>query len=147
MSAMRMRVNTTFALAATALLVGAAGCNNSGATTAATTTSTVTRTTDTFAGTVQIGGSDVHSFPVAATGLVDVTLTAAAPPSTIVMGISLGTTADGQCSALAGASVKTSAGTSPQLSGMVSPATLCVDVHDVGNQSAPVTYTVTVTHP
>jgi hypothetical protein len=30
---------------------------------------------------------------------------------------------------------------------MASPGTLCVDVYDVGNQSAPVSYTVTVTHP
>lgn len=139
-------MNARFALAAIALLVGAAGCNNN-STTAATTTSTVTRTTDTFTGTVPIGGSDFHSFPVTVTGLIDVTLTAAAPPSAIVMGVSIGTPADGKCTALAGALAKASAGASAQLSGMASPGTLCVDVHDVGNQSAPVSYTVTVTHP
>jgi hypothetical protein len=139
-------MNTRFALAAIALLVGAAGCNNN-STTAATTTSTVTRTTDTFSGTVPIGGSDFHSFPVAVTGLIDVTLTAAAPPSAIVMGVSIGTPADGKCTALAGGLAKASAGASAQLFGLASPGTLCVDVHDVGNQSAPVSYTVTVTHP
>lgn len=142
-----MPLNTRFALSAVALLVGAAGCNNNSTTTAATATSTVTRTTDTFTGTVPISGSDFHSFPVAVTGMIDVTLTAAAPPSAIVMGVSIGTPADGKCTALAGASAKASAGASAQLSGIASPGTLCVDLHDVGNQSAPVSYTVTVTHP
>lgn len=134
------------AVTAIALTLSAAACgsSSSGSTTAATTT---TRTTDTFTGTVTVRGADFHSFPVAAVGIVDVTLTAAAPPSTIVMGISIGTPGDGVCTALAGASTTATAGSSVQLSGMVSAGTLCVDVHDVGNQSAPVTYTVTVTHP
>jgi hypothetical protein len=64
------------------------------------------------------------------------------------MGLSVGLPGDGgKCIALAGASTTASAGSSVQLSGMASPATLCVDVHDVGNQTAPVSYTVTVTHP
>lgn len=139
------RMTVGFALAAVALLAGTAGCNNNSSATAAT-TPTVTRTTDTFTGTVQIAGSDFHSFPVATTGQIDVTLTAAGPPSTIVMGVSVGTPTDVKCTALAGASVNVSAG-APGPSGLVSAGTLCVDVHDVGNQSAPVSYTVTVTHP
>jgi len=139
-------MKASFAVAAIALLVGAA-CNKNSTTAATTTTSTVTRTTETFTGTVVIGGSAFHSFTVTVTGPIDVTLTAATPPSAIVMGVSIGSPADGKCNALAGASAKASAGTSAQLSGMASPGTLCVDVHDVGNQSAPVSYTVTVTHP
>jgi hypothetical protein len=127
-----------------ALLVSAAACGSTSSTTAAT---TVTRTTDTFTGTVPVGGADFHSFPITATGTIDVTLTAAAPPATIVMGLHIGTPADGKCTAIAGASTRASAGTTAQLSGIASPGTLCVDVHDVGNQSAPVSYTVTVTHP
>ena len=46
-----------------------------------------------------------------------------------------------------GATTSAAAGASVQLSGLASPATLCVDVHDIGNQTAPVSYTVTVTHP
>jgi hypothetical protein len=48
---------------------------------------------------------------------------------------------------MAGASTLTAAGASVQLSGIASPGLLCVDVHDVGNQSVPISYTVTVTHP
>jgi hypothetical protein len=129
------------------LLVGVAGCAGSNSTTPATTTPTVARTTDTFTGTVAAGGSDAHSFTVTAAGTIDVTLTSATPPSTIVMGLSIGMPADGKCTALAGATTNAAAGAAVQLSGVASPGTLCVDVHDAGGQSAAVSYTVTVTHP
>jgi hypothetical protein len=120
----------------------------SGSSTPATSpTSSTTRTTETFTGTVAIGGHDLHSFPVATTGAVDVTLTAAAPPADVVMAISIGLPVNGLCTPMAGASAQTAAGTSVQLSGISSPATLCVDVHDAGGQTAPVTYGVTVVHP
>jgi hypothetical protein len=108
---------------------------------------TVTRTTDTFSGTVSVGGSAYHTFSVAQTGTVDLTLTAAAPPSTILMGIGIGMVSDSACVVMAGASGQAQAGASPQLSGTVSPGTLCAEINDVGNQAAPVTYTLTVTHP
>ena len=129
------------------LLLAATSCRGSTSTTAATTTPVATRTTDTFTGTVAIGGSDFHSFPVAAAGAIDVTLTSTAPPSAIVMGISVGVPADGKCAPLAGASTKAAAGSAVQLSGTTSPGTFCVDVHDAGSQAAAVSYTVTVTHP
>jgi len=132
--------------AALVVLLSVAGCGSSGTPPAAT-TPTVPRTTDTFSGTVAVRGSDFHSFSVSATGPIDVTLTAATPPSTIVMGLSIGMVADSRCVALAGASGQAQAGTAAQLSGIASPGTLCVDVHDSGDQSAPVSYTVTVTHP
>jgi hypothetical protein len=128
------------------IALAAAACGSDSSSTAATPAATA-RTTDTFTGTVAVHGSDFHSFPISATGIVDVTLTAATPPSTIVMGLSIGTPANGTCTALAGASTTAAAGSSVQLSGMTTAGTLCVDVHDIGNQSAPVSYTVSVTHP
>jgi hypothetical protein len=128
-----------------ALAIGVSACGGGGST--STTTPTVARTTDTFTGTVAVGGRDFHSFTITATGTVDVTLTAAAPPSTIVMGVNIGIPANSLCPAMAGASTMTAAGASVQLSGIASPGLLCVDVHDVGNQSLPVSYTATVTHP
>ena len=122
-----------------------AGCNGTSNTTAATTSTT--RTTETFSGTVTVGGSDVHNFTVTATGAIDVTLTAAAPPAAVVMGISVGMPADGKCPPLAGASTNASAGTTVQLSGLASAGTLCIDVHDAGTQSETVSYTASVTHP
>jgi hypothetical protein len=131
-------------LVASLCLFATAGCGSNSTTTAAT-SPTVARTTDTFSGTVAVGGSDVHSFTVAVTGTVDATLTAVTPA--IVMGLSLGTTLDGRCAALAGGSTQTVAGSATQLSGIVTPGTLCVDVYDAGFQSTPASYTVTVTHP
>ena len=129
-----------------ALALGASACHKA-ATTTATTTPSVTITTDTFTGTVPLRSSDAKNFTVAKTGTVNVTLTAAGPPSTIVMGIGVGIPKDSACVPLAGASTTTAAGALVQLSGTVSPGTLCVQVSDIGNQTAPVTYTVTVAHP
>jgi hypothetical protein len=63
------------------------------------------------------------------------------------MGLSIGMPGDGKCTPVAGGSTQTPAGAAVQLSGVASPGTLCVDVHDVGGQSAPVTYSLTVIHP
>jgi hypothetical protein len=130
---------------AAVLVLAASACSND--TTTPTTPASTPRTTDTFTGTVQIAGSAFHSFPVTQTGQVDATLTAAGPPSTIVMGLMMGAIADSKCMPFAGASVRGPAGTAPQLSGTISPGTLCVEVHDIGDETAPVSYTITVTHP
>jgi hypothetical protein len=131
-------------LIASLCLIASSGCAGANSTTAATAT-TAARTTDTFSGAVAVGGSDVHSFSVAVAGTVDVTLTAVTPA--IVMGIAVGSAANGGCAPLAGGSTQAAAGSAAQLSGVVTPGTLCVDVHDAGFQSTSVSYTVTVTHP
>ncbi|MGE5245786.1 MAG: hypothetical protein ACM3SQ_16305 [Betaproteobacteria bacterium] len=51
----------------------------------------------------------------------------------------------GTCSAQSPVSAQ--AGTTAQLSGPLDAGSYCVDVFDVGNQAAPVTYPVTVAHP
>lgn len=139
-----MRVNQRSAIVLVALLATAA-CNKA-ATPSAPTTPTVARTTDTFTGTVAVGGDDSHSFSITTSGNVDVTLTTTAPPATIVMGLSIGMPGTGGCVPVAGGSTQTPAGSAVQLSGVASPGTLCVDVRDVVGETAPVTYTVTVTH-
>src|SRR5262249_41290810 len=91
------------ALFAMLCVVAVSACNNnspSGTVSAPTTT----RTTDTFSGTVQIGSSAFHSFPVSQSGTTDVTLTTTSPLATVVMGLAVGTTGDGACNPLAGAS-------------------------------------------
>lgn len=137
-------INSGLLLAAV-LTLAAAACSKDTAT--ATTTASTPRTTDTFTGVVPIAGSAFHSFTVSQTGQVDATLTSAGPPSTIVMGLTIGAAADSKCVGFAGASAIGPAGTAPQLSRTLSPGTDCVEVHDIGNETAPVTYTITVTHP
>jgi hypothetical protein len=127
--------------------LAAAACGGGSSSTGTTTTPSVPVKTDTFNGTVTIHGSDSHTFSVSQTGEVDVTLTAAGPPSTIVMGLGVGTSDGSTCTLLAGASTNTQAGSAAQLMGKVSAGTLCVQVSDVGNQTETVTYAVTVAHP
>lgn len=120
--------------------VAAAACGSSTPVTAPATT------TETFTGTVQVGGADSHTFTVASFGQVDITLTAAGPPATIMMGLAVGTPSGGTCT-LTTTPVSTSAGTTPQFSGTANAGSYCVQVFDIGNQLAAITYTVTVAHP
>jgi hypothetical protein len=129
------------------LMLGAAACGGGNNPPSGVTTPTVTRTTDTFSGTVQVGASAFHSFRVAQTGTTEVTLTAASPPATVMMGVAIGTVDDAGCTRLTGASLNTPAGSVPQLAGVTSSGTLCVQIRDIGNQTAPVNYSVSVTHP
>lgn len=126
-----------------ALLLPLAGCGSS----SSSTTSPSTTTTDTFTGTVAVAGSDMHSFSASKAGEVSVTLTAAGPPATILMGVGIGIPNGATCTPLLGASTTTAAGASAQLTGRISDGTLCVAVYDVGNATGPVSYAVTVVHP
>ena len=103
-------------------------------------------TTDTFTGSVPVGGSDVHTFTVGQSGGVDVDLLDVDSGSTIAMGIRVGTLGGATCTLLPGASKSAQAGPVSQLSGFVTAGTYCVEVFDVGNQTATVTYTLAVTH-
>jgi hypothetical protein len=142
-----MRPSLIAVLACLALSVA---CDNSGG--SSTSPTQVLRTTDTITGTVQPMSAESHNFIVMQGGQVDVTLTAAGPPATIFMGLGVGSpsTTDGTCvfGNGAGVSVATQAGSTPQITGGASGAgTYCVSVFDIGNQTAAVDYTVTVTHP
>jgi len=134
-------------LAGVALLACAA-CSGGSSGGAPTTPSTpaLPPTSETFTGTVPVGGSDSHPFVVKlSNGLVTANLTAASPA--VAMGLGIGTIANGVCSVLSGGAVIATAGTTAQLTGTnFQNGTYCVQVFDVGNQSAAVTYSVTVTH-
>ena len=108
---------------------------------------TPTSMTDTFTGTVAVSGNMAHAFTVSAGGQVDVTLTAAGPPPTIVMGLGIGSPSAGSCVLFANGAVSTAAGATPQLSGTTPAGSYCVAIFDVGNQTAAVDYTIKVTHP
>ncbi|HWW85349.1 MAG TPA: hypothetical protein VNZ26_17185 [Vicinamibacterales bacterium] len=93
---------------------------------------------------MNVKSSDTNTFSVSQTGEVDVTLTTTTPASA-TLGLGLGT--GSPCSILAGGSVTAQAGSTPQLTGKATPGTLCVQVYDPGNDTGPVTYTLTVAHP
>jgi hypothetical protein len=127
------------------LLCAASACGSGDSSTSALTTPS-TLVTDSFTGTVAVGSTDFHAFSASAGGAVNVTLTAAGPPATIYMGIGVGTPSASACVLLTNGSVVAPAGLTAQLSGTISAGTYCVSVFDVGNETTPVTYAVTVTH-
>lgn len=136
-------------LAASAILVcvlAGAACGDGGDSTPNFVQPTPTLVTDSFTGTVVVGGSDSHTFNVGSSGQLNVTLTAAGPPPTIFMGIGVGTPSGTNCVLLTNGSTAAPAATAAQLSGTVAAGTYCVSVFDIGNQTGPVTYAVTLTH-
>jgi len=129
-----------------------ASCSDSGSGSSAlaglTAPSSATAVVDSFSGTVQMGGSDARNFTVT-TGNQPalITLTAAGPPTTIFMGVGVGTpTTDGTCNLLPNAAVSAQAGMTAQLAGTIAAGTYCVAVFDLGNQTGPVDYALTVSH-
>jgi len=61
-------------------------------------------------------------------------------------GLGVGIPSGASCSLLTNASVSTQAGATAQLSGTAAAATYCVVVYDIGNQTGPINYSVTVAH-
>ena len=111
---------------------------------------TPTPKSETFTGTVLVRGSDAHPFVSSNYGEVSVTLTAAGPPVDITMGIGIGAPAsvvDSSCVLYQNASLSTVAGSTPQLVGNIPAGAYCIVVFDVGNQTQPVSYSITVVHP
>ena len=132
-----------------AIVVSACGGNSDSSTTAtpSTPTPTTAASTESFSGTVSVAGNDFHPFTVATAGAtLSVTLTAAGPPSTIFVGLGLGAYDAPTCSLFSNAYLTTQAGAAAQLSGTAGAGSYCVVVYDVGNQTGPITYAVTVSH-
>ena len=130
-------------------IVVASGCggNSNNSTTATTPTPTTAASTESFSGTVSVAGNDFHPFTVGTAGAtLSVTLTAAGPPSTIFVGLGLGAYDAPTCTLFSNAFLTTQAGGAPQLSGTAGAGSYCVVVYDVGNQTGPITYAVTVSH-
>jgi len=126
------------------LLASACSSDSSGTTVTGPSTNP---TSEMFSGTVPVGGSDSHSFTVSlSNGQVNIILTAAGPPASIYEGLGIGTPSGTTCSILTGGAVVTPAGTTALLSGTAAAGSYCVVVYDVGNQTADITYAVTVTH-
>ena len=102
---------------------------------------------ETFTNTIDVGGIGTHTFNVtAANGQLVATLASAGPPSTIFMGFALGMFSNSVCAPFTDQTGIFQAGSTTQLGGTANAGAYCVQVYDVGNQTGPVTYTVTVSH-
>jgi hypothetical protein len=124
-----------------------AGCSTTADNTASTlpTAPSSPLVTENFSGTVQVGSNDTRPFTVTSSGFqITVDLTSAGPPSTISMGLGVGNWDGTTCSNVIGGTY--AAGPTAQLSGTIGAGNFCLIVQDVGNQAAPITYTVVVLH-
>jgi hypothetical protein len=136
---------TVLTVCVTSLL--SSSCDNSGSDSGSTTAPTTPIVTENFTGTVDPSGVSINQFTVTNSGYqVNVILTAAGPPTTIYEGLGVGSYANGTCTLLTNGSALVQAGSTAQLSGTVNAGAYCVEVFDAGNQTAQITYAVTVTH-
>ena len=106
--------------------------------------------TDTFTGTLSQNGSFTHSFTTASLGAVTVTIVSLAPNSSQIVGLSLGVWNGSACSTspqTGGSSSDTATSGSSITLNASAAGSLCVRLYDVGFVTAPVIYTLQVTHP
>ncbi len=101
--------------------------------------------TEVFTGNIGVGGTMFFAFAVANVGDLSVTLTAAGPPSTVVMRIGLGLGSTTTCQIQV--TKDTAAGDSSAIQvSQVPSASYCVGIGDIGNATGPVNFTITVVH-
>jgi hypothetical protein len=148
----RRRRRWSFAFALPLALVGAA-CHRTQSPTAPTSTATTTTVAEpsiveVFNGRIAVGGAAFYAFTVNANGTVNVTLAALSGvnvPSTVWLGLGLGTPSAEDCST--STTVNTQTGSAAQLTGTYAPGTYCVRVFYIGNLAAPVAFSVAIAHP
>lgn len=144
-----MNIRTALFLLGLALLVAGCGNNDSTPTSPTTTTPVAAPTvTDTFSGTLPVGGFRFYSFTVTENGTVNLTLTSvsgAFVPSTVMLGLGIGTPSGVDCATTA--TVTAAAGSAPQLTGTFSPGLYCARMYDVGNLFGPATFSMDIAHP
>ena len=136
-------------------LLTAIGCSKDTPTSPTTTTTTTTTTTvaapaysEDWTDTVPVGGARFYSFTVTQYGTVNVSLTSVSGqyvPSTVTLGLGLGTPDAETCPATT--SVSTQSGAGPQLTGTYEPGVYCVRVSDVGNLFGAAQFSLTVAYP
>ena len=134
-----------------AALLGSA-CSNSLSSTSPTSPTTSTpaapTTTESFVGTLPVGGASFYSFSIAVYGTVNVTLVSISGPSVpadVMVNLGIGTPGGTSCNSSNPTGV--SAGSAAQVTASEQPGLYCVTIADVGNLPAAAVFTVTIDHP
>ena len=124
-----------------------AGCGSNSTSDTSTVSPSQVRTTDTFTGSLVLGGANVHPFAATAPGQVDATLNSVAPLATMAIGVGLGTWDGTTCTVVVTNDNTKAAQT---VTGSAAKAVnLCLRVYDSGNvpDGTTVTYNISVLHP
>jgi hypothetical protein len=106
-------------------------------------------TTESFTGTLAVGGFRFYSFVVGARGTVNVTinsLTAGGAAYGSTVALSIGQPSGTGCADLSASTVGTGS-PAPQLTGAFNPGTLCVRVADNGNLTELTAFDISIAHP
>ena len=152
----RMRATTAglWGMLGVLILCGACSHNSTTepsltSTTSTTATAAAPTVTESFTGTLPVGGFKFYTFNIAVNGTVNVTLnsvTGTGVPSTVQVGLGIGQPSGIDCAATA----TITAGANfakPQQTGTFGPGTFCVRVSDVGNLFGPAAFSITIAHP
>jgi hypothetical protein len=133
-------------VAALALMALCCGCSSiKDLFSSSTPSSSTGNSTQSFTGTVSVGGSSFFTFTVTQAGKVNVTLTTLGGTSPVGLGI--GTPNGSTSCQVTTSSQSTTAGSSPQVSATETAGTYCVSVFDAGALAASTTFSVTIDHP
>jgi hypothetical protein len=129
--------------------LAAAGCGG-GSSPATTTTAPSANSLETFSGILAPGGSIFYSFAASTAGTANVTLaslTSSSTPaaSTTAVGLGLGNPVGTGCTLLTTMNVKPAL--TAQLTSPVAVDVYCVQIQDVGNLTAPLDFTIRISHP
>jgi hypothetical protein len=146
----RRSLSTLPLAAAVAAALSAAACGGGGTSTSPASTPVAAPTaTIVFTDTVPVGGSKFYSFVVGVNGTVNVTLVGISGdnvPPDVTLALDLGTPSGTTCSS--GTTANAQVGVNPpQVTQTEAPGRYCVMVSDVGNLTAPATFTVNIDHP
>ena len=140
---MRTRVKATI-VAALGVAWLAAACGNDD--TAPTPTPAAPTKTETFAGTLPVGGSRFFSFTVSKFGTTNVTLASlSGADATVTVGLALGFPSGTGCST--GTGVAAAAGTTPQLTDDLNAGVYCTRIYDLGTLAGSAEFVVTIAYP
>ncbi|HWW85350.1 MAG TPA: hypothetical protein VNZ26_17190 [Vicinamibacterales bacterium] len=101
--------------------------------------------TETFSGTLTVGGHNLHPFTVQQVGGIRVSLTSVDPSALVSLGVGTPSASTGSCAVITGLNAIGS--TDVQISGTATVAgNFCVSVADPGSLVESVNYTVVVLH-
>ena len=101
--------------------------------------------TETFTGTLTIGGSQLYSFNESNSGEYTVTLSSLTPSANVFIGLLIGQNTSSGCVTIQQNNLSTVGFQS--LGGAIIPGSYCVIIFDVGTLTQSVNFSVSISHP